>query len=67
MWLKFEEVCKSSYNINGRIIGKVNKGGFAVEIYKTMAFLPGSQLDLKQIKDPSVLNKYVPIYKNVFC
>ena len=38
------------------------KGGFAVDINGALAFLPGSQVDLKPIKDISpLLNKPQPM------
>jgi len=54
-WNKFEELNASDSSINGKIVGKVNKGGFAVDIEGILAFLPGSQLDIRPIKDPSSL------------
>ena len=54
-WNKFEELNASDSSINGKIIGKVNKGGFAVDIEGILAFLPGSQLDIRPVKDPSIL------------
>ena len=54
-WNTFEELSASGASINGKIIGKVSKGGFAVEIDGILAFLPGSQLDIRPIKDASVL------------
>ena len=54
-WNKFEELNASDSSIIGKIIGKVNKGGFAVEIDSILAFLPGSQLDIRPVKDPSLL------------
>lgn len=54
-WNKCEIACKNNSNINGSIVGKVNKGGFAANIDGILAFLPGSQLDIRQVKDPSML------------
>jgi small subunit ribosomal protein S1 len=54
-WNKFEELSENDGSISGKIIGKVNKGGFAVDIEGILAFLPGSQLDIRPIKDPSIL------------
>lgn len=54
-WNKFEELSASDSSISGKIIGKVNKGGFAVDIEGILAFLPGSQLDIRPVKDPSIL------------
>lgn len=54
-WNKFEHFYANNKSINGRIIGKVNKGGFAVDIENILAFLPGSQLDIRPVKDLSLL------------
>ena len=53
-WDKFEELSSSGGSINGKIVGKVSKGGFAVDIEGILAFLPNSQLDIRSVKDPSV-------------
>jgi small subunit ribosomal protein S1 len=53
-WNKFEELAASDGSINGKIVGKVNKGGFAVDIEGVLAFLPGSQLDVRPVKEASV-------------
>lgn len=56
-WNKFEQLSANDKSINGRIVGKVNKGGFAVDIEGILAFLPGSQLDIRPVKDPlSLMN-----------
>jgi small subunit ribosomal protein S1 len=54
-WRKCEEACKNNSSVDGKIVGKVNKGGFAANIDGILAFLPGSQLDIRQVKDPSAL------------
>ena len=47
----------SKQQVTGVITGRV-KGGYAVDIEGALAFLPGSQVDLKPIKDISpLLNK----------
>lgn len=53
-WVKFEEIHKKNENVNGVIIGRV-KGGFAVDLGGLIAFLPGSQVDIRPIKDMSPL------------
>ena len=53
-WFKFEELHNHDANVEGKIIGRV-KGGFAVELGGIVAFLPGSQIDIRPIKDISVL------------
>src|SRR3990172_537612 len=49
VWENIEEVYKKGTPISGKIIGKV-KGGLNVDI-GIKAFLPGSQIDVRPIKD----------------
>ncbi|WMC20310.1 MAG: S1 RNA-binding domain-containing protein [Enterobacteriaceae bacterium PSpyr] len=49
-WLFFKNVLKNSTNIYGIINGKT-KGGFNVNLNNVKAFLPGSLVDLKPVKD----------------
>ena len=49
-WIKLEEDQKNNVIVEGIINGKV-RGGFTVDINGTQAFLPGSQVDLRPIKD----------------
>ena len=49
-WVKLEENQKNNVIVEGLINGKV-RGGFTVDINGTQAFLPGSQVDLRPIKD----------------
>lgn len=51
-WVKLEEVFEKGENVTGTIFGRV-KGGFTVDINGVVAFLPGSQADVRPIKDPS--------------
>ncbi len=53
-WVKLEEVHKNQTKIEGVIFGRV-KGGFTVDIKGAVAFLPGSQVDIRPIKDVSPL------------
>ncbi len=53
-WFKFEELLTKDINAEGMIIGRV-KGGFAVDLSGLIAFLPGSQVDIRPIKDMSPL------------
>lgn len=50
-WSHLEQAYESKETIRGIIIGRV-KGGFTVEINKVRAFLPGSLVDVKPIRDP---------------
>ena len=60
-WNNLEKIQDSNKQIVGIITERV-KGGFAVDINGALAFLPGSQVDLKPIKDISpLLNKPQPM------
>jgi len=50
-WTHLEEAYNARETIRGLIISRV-KGGFTVEINKVRAFLPGSLVDVKPIRDP---------------
>jgi len=50
-WSHLEEAYENKETIRGVIVGRV-KGGFTVEINKVRAFLPGSLVDVKPIRDP---------------
>ncbi len=52
-WIKLERVFEKTENIIGTIFGRV-KGGFTVDLDGVIAFLPGSQADVRPIKDPTV-------------
>ncbi len=50
-WSHLERAYEAKETIKGVIVGRV-KGGFTVEINKVRAFLPGSLVDVKPIRDP---------------
>jgi small subunit ribosomal protein S1 len=50
-WSILEEAFEKGHKIEGKITGKV-KGGMTVNIGGVTAFLPGSQIDLKVVRDP---------------
>jgi len=50
-WSHLEKAYENKETITGVIVGRV-KGGFTVEINKVRAFLPGSLVDVKPIRDP---------------
>ncbi|MDR1288774.1 MAG: 30S ribosomal protein S1 [Holosporales bacterium] len=50
VWKKIEVHMESGSVVEGFIIGRTN-GGFSVDISGTTAFLPGSQVDLRIVKD----------------
>lgn len=49
-WDRLEEEFKNQTQIDGIIFGQV-KGGFTVDLDGAIAFLPGSQVDVKPLKD----------------
>ncbi|MCP5369346.1 MAG: 30S ribosomal protein S1 [Rickettsiaceae bacterium] len=53
-WKRLEQMFERGENVNGLIFGRV-KGGFTVDLDGVVAFLPGSQADVRPIKDPNVL------------
>src|SRR3990167_5818032 len=50
-WSYLEHAYEAKETVRGVIVGRV-KGGFTVEINKVRAFLPGSLVDTKPIRDP---------------
>lgn len=53
-WLLLEKAYKETSTVSGIINGKV-KGGFTVELNGIRAFLPGSLVDVRPVKDTSSL------------
>ena len=53
-WINLQESHDEGKVINGFISGRV-KGGFTVEIDGIRAFLPGSLVDVRPVRDPSYL------------
>jgi small subunit ribosomal protein S1 len=49
-WEKLETQFNASQRVDGVIIGRV-KGGFTVDLAGAMAFLPGSQVDIRPVRD----------------
>src|SRR6185295_15568955 len=49
-WVKLEDACAKGTRVEGVIFGKV-KGGFTVDLMGAVAFLPGSQVDIRPIRD----------------
>jgi len=54
VWDELEEALTANATITGRISGKV-KGGFTVDIKDVRAFLPGSLVDVRPVRDPGYL------------
>ncbi len=53
-WARLERACANAERVDGVIFGRV-KGGFTVDIEGAVAFLPGSQVDIRPIRDISPL------------
>ncbi|GMR14479.1 MAG: 30S ribosomal protein S1 [Gammaproteobacteria bacterium] len=54
VWDKLESVFENEDIVQGKISGKV-KGGFTVDINDIRAFLPGSLVDVRPVRDPAYL------------
>jgi small subunit ribosomal protein S1 len=50
VWEKIKDVHASGEVVKGQVVKKI-KGGVVVDLYGIEAFLPGSQIDLRQIPD----------------
>ena len=53
-WTDLEKSFKANERVNGVIFGRV-KGGFIVDLSGAVAFLPGSQVDIRPVRDVSPL------------
>ena len=53
-WVRLEKACEEQEIVKGLISGKV-KGGFTVEVEGIRAFLPGSLVDVRPIRDTTHL------------
>ncbi|WAJ71428.1 30S ribosomal protein S1 [Catenovulum adriaticum] len=53
-WIRLEKACEDSETVTGLISGKV-KGGFTVEVEGIRAFLPGSLVDVRPVRDTTYL------------
>jgi small subunit ribosomal protein S1 len=49
-WTRLEVVFADGHPVNGTIVGRV-KGGFTVDLGGASAFLPGSQVDIRPVRD----------------
>lgn len=54
VWADLEKLMNAGERVNGIIFGRV-KGGFTVDLNGAVAFLPGSQIDIRPIRDISPL------------
>ena len=49
-WTQLEKQFEAQERVNGSIFGRV-KGGFIVDLQGAVAFLPGSQVDIRPVRD----------------
>ena len=61
-WAELEKSFDKEELVNGMIFGKV-KGGFVVDMDGVVAFLPGSQVDVRTVKDITPLMNIVQPFK----
>jgi small subunit ribosomal protein S1 len=54
VWIELDEKSKKAERVTGVIFGRV-KGGFTVDLGGAIAFLPGSQVDIRPVRDVSPL------------
>ncbi len=57
-WTVLEKSCEAEERVNGVIFGRV-KGGFTVDLAGAIAFLPGSQVDVRPMRDVTPLMNIV--------
>lgn len=53
-WDRLEKACEKEERVEGAIFGRV-KGGFTVDLGGAVAFLPGSQVDVRPVRDAGPL------------
>ncbi|MDA1237569.1 MAG: 30S ribosomal protein S1 [Proteobacteria bacterium] len=53
-WDRLEKAHTDELRVDGAIFGRV-KGGFTVDLGGAVAFLPGSQFDVRPVRDPTAL------------
>ncbi|MGK2742027.1 30S ribosomal protein S1 [Tepidicaulis sp. LMO-SS28] len=49
-WVRLEKAYEAAERVDGQIFGRV-KGGFTVDLDGAVAFLPGSQVDIRPVRD----------------
>lgn len=53
-WIELEKAYQANEHVSGIMFGRV-RGGFTVDLSGAIAFLPGSQVDIRPIKDVDAL------------
>ena len=62
VWADLEKSMNAGERVNGVIFGRV-KGGFTVDLNGAIAFLPGSQIDIRPIRDITPLMGISPPFQ----
>ena len=65
-WKQLEKAFENKEEVQGQIVSKI-KGGFVVDVQSSLCFLPGSQVDLKPLKNISHLMKEPQKFMIVKC
>jgi len=65
-WTQLEKAFENKEEVQGQIISKI-KGGFVVDVQSSLCFLPGSQVDLKPLKNINHLMKEPQRFMIVKC
>ena len=65
-WKQLEKAFENKEEVQGKIVSKI-KGGFVVDVQSSLCFLPGSQVDLKPLKNISHLMKEPQRFMIVKC
>src|SRR4029078_726192 len=61
-WTRLEQSSTNNERVDGVIFGRV-KGGFTVDLGGAVAFLPGSQVDIRPIRDVGALMNVTPPFQ----
>ncbi len=61
-WIKLEKVFNDQTRVTGVIFGRV-KGGFTVDLDGAVAFLPGSQVDVRPMRDVGPLMNQAQLFQ----
>ena len=65
-WKQLEKAFENKEKVQGQIVSKI-KGGFVVDVQSSLCFLPGSQVDLKPLKNINHLMKEPQNFMIVKC
>ena len=66
-WEKLEVAFSKGERVTGQLFGRV-KGGFTVDLSGAVAFLPGSQVDVRPVRDPgSLMGPFESVKSTAIC